>query len=153
MDERAPTLLVIEDAEDQAILFGVAARNAHPGLVVHTAEDGQEGIDYLSGIAPLKDPPENSTPDLVILDLDMPRVDGFGVLEWIRDELGEAPFPVIVLTSTVNAEREERARALGATDVREKPKDLDGLGTTVREIVTRWINPGDMIAAHMRYAF
>ena len=150
MDERAPTLLVIEDAGDQAILVGVAARNAHPGLVVHIAEDGQQGIDYLSGTAVLADPPKNATPDLVILDLMMPIVDGFGVLEWIRDQMGRPPFPVVVLTGAPNPKNEKRALDLGATEVHEKPTDLEGLGTAVRTIVRRWISPKDMMAAHMR---
>jgi len=150
VSERAPTLLVIEDAQDQAVLVGVAARKTHPGLEVHVAEDGQQGIDYLSGIAPLQDPPKNATPSLVILDLVMPVVDGFGVLEWIRDELGAPPFPIVVLTGTCSPENEQRARELGATDVYEKPTELGGLGDTVRRIVRRWINPGDIMAAHMR---
>jgi CheY-like chemotaxis protein len=152
VDERAPTLLVIEDAQDQAILVGVAARKAHPGLVVHIAEDGQQGIDYLSGIAVLQDPPTNATPDLVILDLVMPVVDGFGVLEWISEQMGGPPFPVVVLTGSPNAEHEERARSLGAAAVHQKPTDVDGLGETVRGIVRRWIDPSDMMAAHMRWS-
>jgi putative two-component system response regulator len=132
---------VIEDSRDQAILVGVAARNAHPGLLVHIAEDGQQGIDYLG---------EHEPPDLVILDLVMPVVDGFGVLEWIRERMGRPPFPVVVLTGAPSPANEERARALGAREVHRKPTDLDGLGESVREIVRRWINPRDMIGAHMR---
>ncbi|MDH3206573.1 MAG: response regulator [Gemmatimonadota bacterium] len=152
MAERAPTLLVIEDASDQAILVGVAARRATPGLEVHIAEDGQQGIDYLAGIAALQDPPLTSTPDLVLLDLEMPVVDGFGVLEWIRETLGKPEFPVVVLTASPRPDYEERARALGATEVCRKPTDLEGFGLAVRSIVTRYISAGDLIAAHMRSA-
>lgn len=152
MDERQPTLLVIEDAEDQALLVGVAARNALPGLEVHIAEDGAQGIAYLSGIEPLADPPSSATPNLVILDLRMPVVDGFGVLEWMRQELGEEAPPVVVLTSSRDPADEQRARELGAADLVEKPQDPDSLCVSVREIVTRWIDPGDILAAHMRWA-
>jgi len=141
VDERAPTLLVIEDARDQAILVGVAARNAHPGLTVHIAGDGQQGIDYLA---------EHEPPDLVILDLMMPVVDGFGVLEWIRKQMGRPPFPVVVLTGAPNPKNEARALDLGAKEVHKKPTDLEGLGVSVRAIVRRWISPRDMMAAHMR---
>jgi CheY-like chemotaxis protein len=80
----------------------------------------------------------------------MPVVDGFGVLEWIRERMGRPPFPVVVLTGAPSPANEERARALGAREVHRKPTDLDGLGESVREIVRRWINPRDMIGAHMR---
>lgn len=149
LDERAPTLLVIEDAQDQAILAGVAARRALPGLEVHIAEDGQKGIDFLSGVAGHSDPPRNPTPDLIILDLAMPVVDGLGVLEWLKEH-GGAPCPVVVLTSTLTPENDEKARALGATETHAKPANLDDLGSVVFRIVTRWIQPGDMIASHMR---
>lgn len=151
VDERVPTLLVIEDAQDQAVLVSVAARRAHPGLEVHIAGDGQQGIDYLSGISLLKDPPTHATPDIVILDIEMPVVDGFGVLEWIREQFGTPPFPVVVLSGSTNPTYEARARALGATDVYRKPTDLMGLGDTVKKIVTRWIDPRDIMAAHMRF--
>lgn len=150
VDERAPQLLVIEDAQDQAILVGVAARNAMLGLEVHISENGQQGIDYLAGIAPLRDPPLNPTPDLVILDLMMPKVDGFGVLEWLGETFDRRPFPVVVLTSSAEPRYVNRARELGATDIYVKPRSLEGLGDAVRDIVTRFIHPGDMIAAHMR---
>jgi CheY-like chemotaxis protein len=150
VSERAPTLLVIEDARDQAVLVGAVASSAVPGLAVHIAGDGQEGIDFLAGIAPLKDPAESPTPDLVILDLMMPVVDGFGVLEWIREHLGSAPFPVVVFTGSESPEHEQRARELGAADVLRKPTGLDGLGESIRGIVSCWISQSDLIAAHMR---
>ena len=150
VQDRAPQLLVIEDARDQAILVGVAARRALPGLEVHITGNGQEGIDFLSGVEGLATPATNPVPDLIILDLMMPVVDGFGVLEWIMEHLSDALIPVVVLTASADPEREARARVLGACDVFEKPKDLDSLGTTVRQIVTRWISVGDIMAAHMR---
>jgi CheY-like chemotaxis protein len=150
VEERAPQLLVIEDAQDQAILVGVAARRALPGLEVHIAEDGQQGIDFLSGVEGLATPAKHPVPDLIILDLLMPVVDGFGVLQWIQDHMGELLVPVVVLTGSPDPEHEARARALGAADVFEKPKQLDGLGTTVKQIVTRWISAGDIMAAHLR---
>jgi len=150
VQDRAPQLLVIEDARDQAILVGVAARRALPGLEVHIAEDGQEGIDFLAEVEGTSPTATNPVPDLIILDLMMPVVDGFGVLEWIMEHLSDALIPVVVLTGSPDPDHEARARALGACDVFEKPKELDSLGSTVRQIVTRWISAGDIMAAHMR---
>ena len=109
-----PTLLVIEDARDHAILVRVAARRALPGLDVRVAGDGREGIAYLAGTPPFQDRRSHPTPDLIILDLLMPDVDGFEVLEWMAESRGMGQVPVVVLTSSEKPEHEERSLALGA---------------------------------------
>lgn len=149
MREQGPTLLVIEDAHDQALLVGVAARRAHPGLDVQIASNGVYGIDYLRGIAPLKNPPAHTTPNLVLLDLHMPELDGFDVLRWIREHLSPPPCPVVVLTASIRPEDEARALELGATAVHQKPTDLQGLGETVGAIVHQFIGRGEIIGAHI----
>ena len=64
-----PTLLVIEDAREHAILVRVAARRALPGLDVRVAGDGREGIAYLAGTPPFQDRRSHPVPSLIILDL------------------------------------------------------------------------------------
>ncbi|HSH75101.1 MAG TPA: response regulator [Longimicrobiales bacterium] len=149
MRGRSPVLLVIEDARDQAILVGVAARRAHPGLDVRIADDGLEGIAYLAGTTPFEDRRVSPHPDLVILDLLMPEVDGFEVLSYVRSRLSPAAYPVVVLTSSTDPRHEARALELGASDVYRKPAELGELGRIVREIVDRWIGVGDIIGAHI----
>lgn len=149
MAERGPTLLVIEDARDQALLVGVAARRAHPGLQVQTADNGVEGIAYLREAAPFCEQPTRAAPDLVILDLLMPELDGFDVLRWIRERRSPPPFPVVVLTGSPKAADEALALELGAVAVHHKPTDLATLGETVQAIVHRWIGRGAIISAHM----
>jgi len=144
-----PTLLVIEDAQDQAILVGHAARRSHPGLLVRVAHDGFEGAAYLAGIPPFDDRRENPLPDLLILDLFMPNVDGFAVLQWMRKRPELAHIPVVVLTASGNPTDETRARWLGANAVHRKPNNLRDLGVVVREIVQEYIPPSVMIDAFM----
>lgn len=148
MSKRAPTLLVIEDAHDQAVLVGIAARRAHPGLDVRIIHEGREGIAYLAGGSPFEDREAHPTPDLVILDLMMPDVDGFDVLTHIQAN-DPAPYPVVVLTASEDPDDEARARELGAVDVRVKPTDVESLGRVVREIVHEHIGRGEIIAAHI----
>jgi CheY-like chemotaxis protein len=131
-----PTLLVIEDARVDAMLVRVAARRALPGLDVRVAGDGREGIAYLEGLPPFQDRRRSHPfPDLVILDLLMPEVDGFGVLEWLRDRKGVRPLPVVVLTASPDPTHEGRALGLGATAFHRKPGDPEGLAEVVRRIV------------------
>lgn len=140
---------MIEDARDQALLVGVAAMRAHPGLEVHTANNGVEGIVWLRDSAPFTRRPTRPTPDLVLLDLYMPELDGFDVLRWIQQRENPPPFPVVVLTSSPRPQDEARALELGAVAVHRKPTDLAGLGDTVQDIVHRWIGRGAIIGAHI----
>jgi CheY-like chemotaxis protein len=147
--DRIPTLLVIEDADDQALLVGMAARRAHPGLDVHTVTNGLEGLAYLRGLAPFEDRKRHPLPNLVILDLYMPEVDGFEVLAWIRQHMQEAKFPIVVLTASLRPDDERRAMELGAISVHKKPSELQALADVVSEIVHKSIGRGEIIAAHI----
>lgn len=149
MRRRVPTLLVIEDARDQAVLVGIAAGRVHPGLAVRIANDGVEGVSYLAGMPPFDDRASHPLPDLVILDLFMPEVDGFAVLKWMRRRPAIARIPVVVLTSSGNPDDETRARSLGACTVYRKPDDLSELGQVVREIIQEHIPRSEMIDAHI----
>ena len=135
-----PTLLVIEDARDHALLVRVAARRALPGLDVRVAGDGREGIAYLGGTPPFQDRRSHPFPNLIILDLLMPEVDGFAVLEWMIEQRASAQAPVVVLTSSENPDHEERSLSLGAKAFYKKPLELDALGDVVREIVQEWVS-------------
>lgn len=130
-----PALLVIEDAREHAILVRVAARRALPGLDVRVAGDGREGIAYLAGTPPFQDRRSHPQPSLVILDLIMPEIDGYMVLEWIQQQRGSASIPVVVLTSSPDPQAEARSLALGASAFYRKPDTLERLGEVVKEIV------------------
>jgi putative two-component system response regulator len=134
-----PTLLVIEDAADGAALIRVAARKAYPLLDVQVAGDGAEGIAYLAAEPPFQHRWAHPVPALVILDLIMPKVDGFAVLEWVRQHRLLAPMPVVVLTASNAPNAEARARDLGAADFFRKPAGVDALAGVVGQLVTRWI--------------
>lgn len=134
-----PTLLVVEDASDHAALIRVAARRAFPGLDVRVAGDGREGIAYLEGTPPFQDRRSHPFPDLVILDLIMPNIDGFGVLEHARSRHWRDPFPIVVLTAAPDPSARERSLEMGADAYYSKPEGLDELGRVVGEIVTTWL--------------
>jgi len=142
-----PTLLVIEDARDHAILVRVAARRALPGLDVRVAGDGREGIAYLAGNPPFQDRRSHPVPNLIILDLLMPDVDGFAVLEWLLERPAASRPPVVVLTSSEHPGHEERSMSLGAQAFYRKPADLDALGEVVRSIVEEWVGEGSLNAS------
>lgn len=133
------TILVVEDNEDHALLVKLAARRVDAPMDIRIATDGLDAVAYLGGTAPYDDRGVHPMPDLVILDLAMPNMDGFGVLEWIRGRPDLQELPVVVLTSSVNPNDEARALSAGARAFHTKPASLDELGVEVRHILERWL--------------
>lgn len=118
--ERARILLAEDDQTTRAVLTEALAAE---GYEVHTANDGQDGLQAL----------ERFSPDLVLTDLHMPRVDGFQMLRGIaRLKPG---LPVLVLTVSTNQMAETQARLLGALDVLQKPINLDALLNLVAQLL------------------
>lgn len=94
------------------------------GFEVHVAEDGIDGIEKLPGIAP----------DVVITDINMPRMDGFGVIDTIRAAAEYAGLPILVPTTESAQDLKDRARRSGATGWIVKPFDDAKLIGTIRRI-------------------
>lgn len=109
-------ILLVEDDRSDVFLFrramakaGIAASFAH-------TSDGDEAIRYLKGEEPFTNRIKYPLPSLLVTDLKMPRVSGFELLAWIRDEIQPRTFPIIVLSgSNLPADR-DRAFELGADD-------------------------------------
>src|SRR5215212_5934853 len=78
-------VLVAEDSDDDALLLARAFRKAGIGSPVHVCRDGQEMIDYLSGAEKFSDRNTFPWPSMLLLDLKMPKVSGFEVLQWLKD--------------------------------------------------------------------
>src|SRR5687768_7782396 len=91
MAERAPTVLVVEDDESTRDLVArVLSAELH--VTVRTANDGHEAIAAVTA----------STPDLILLDLKMPRLDGLAVLHWLKSSPRTAGIPVLAVTAWAN---------------------------------------------------
>ena len=105
-------VLLVDDSEDDVFLLKRALA-PHTNLrVVGWAEDGGAAIEYLSGAGPYADRQQYPWPDLMVLDLKMPRRDGYDVLKWMR---GKTPRPKIaVFTASDLEEDKTRVRELGA---------------------------------------
>jgi CheY-like chemotaxis protein len=115
-----PLILIAEDHPDHAYFLTEALAEA--GLTrVHVVADGAECLQYL-GLA--SDPgaaPAGDRPDLLLLDIRMPAVDGYQVVEQIRRSPGHDRLPVLVLSTSSEQEDMERMRGLGANAYLRKP--------------------------------
>lgn len=115
-----PTVLLVEDTEDDAFFFRLCLRKAGLDCDLIHLMDGAAAITYLEGTAQLK-PGGRVSPDLVFLDLKISAFSGFEVLNWIREQSFQPPLDVAVLSGSEHAGDMERAFALGATAYIVKP--------------------------------
>jgi len=133
------TILMVEDNPDHILLVEIAARKVDPGVQVRSVRSGEKAMAYLSGAPPFDDPVVHSLPDLVILDLLLPGLGGFDVLEWAARTEEVRDIPWVVLSSSVNPGDRERALGHGAEEFHSKPSDVVELGETIRRILGRWL--------------
>lgn len=126
-------ILLVEDHSDDAYLFSVVVRASHPTAGVHWVQDGQEAIEYLEGGGAYHDRARFPAPDLIVLDLRMHRLDGFDLLNWLR-ESNHAAIPLVVWTGSLDPRELQRARGLGATRVFSKPVRFEELVNVIGQI-------------------
>jgi CheY-like chemotaxis protein len=119
-------ILHVEDSEEDLILFGRACEAAGLPTIFHTVEDGSQAVAYLKGEGEFHDRNQHPFPDLIILDLNLPGMDGFDFLGWLRRE-ARLSLPVLVFTISGSAEDKSKALAAGASGYFVKPKDFETL--------------------------
>jgi CheY-like chemotaxis protein len=93
---------------------------------VYWVGDGTEAMAYLEGDGKFNDRAEHPLPDLIVLDLKLPRMGGFDFLRWLKERPALSQ-PVLVFTVSANAEDKARALAEGAVGYFVKPRDFEAL--------------------------
>jgi len=132
-------ILIADDREDDVLLMQRSLEKAgvtNPLQVVH---NGEETIAYLRGEGRFSNRAEYPLPALLLLDLKMPRKDGFEVLEWIRQESAIRALRIIVLTSSENIRDVSRAYELGANSFLVKPMDFENAVELARFVKDYWL--------------
>jgi len=132
-------ILLAKDNEDYALLFRRALKSARIDASLDVVHDGQEAVKYLAGTDDYADREKHPFPKLLLLDLKMPRMDGFEVLSAVRQRLGFTRLPVIVLTHSDNPADVRRAYELGATSYFRKPDSLEGLDEMIHVLHAYWL--------------
>lgn len=116
-----PTVLLVEDNEDDVYALRWALRKAGVAPTLQVAEDGRQAVDYLAGNGPYADRDRYPIPALVLLDLKLPYLTGMEVLAWIRQQPEWEGLPVVILSGSDEARDHEKAASLGARDYLVKP--------------------------------
>jgi PAS domain S-box-containing protein len=143
---RVPVVLSADDDEDAHFLLKRAFAKAGLRADLKQVNDGSEAISYLAGEGQFADRTRFPFPNVLLLDLKMPNVNGFGVLEHVRKQANLKDFPVIVFSSSDNEKDLTEAHALGCSSYVVKPTDFQKLIEFVRSLETDFLG-GDQPAA------
>jgi CheY-like chemotaxis protein len=129
-------ILLAEDQEDDILLIRRAFAKGNIPNPIYVVRDGEQVISYLKGDGKFSNRDEYPLPDLLLLDLKMPKKDGFEVLRWIRRQSNLSALRVLVLTASEALHDVNLAYRLGANSFLVKPAEFENcvqLGSTIRE--------------------
>jgi len=132
------SILLADDHENDLLLTKLGLTRAGLSFPVHSVSGGLDAIAFLNGDPPYQDRVRYPSPALVLLDIQMPRVDGFEVLRWIRHQPHFADLPVVMLTGSKTKTVAETARLLGATSFFVKSVDSANaaeLAASIRRLI------------------
>lgn len=134
MPRTEPHILLVDDSDDDIFLVREAFRESGVAHRLEAISDGEKALSFLK--ANLED-----RPDVVLLDINMPRFSGFDVLEWVQSDPDLRSIPVVMLTTSEQPEDVRRATEGGARDYYRKPVEFRHLRDLACRVLDRW-GPG-----------
>lgn len=139
MNDREPiTILMADDDPEDVMLAEDALEEARLANNFVAVGDGEELMDYLYRCGEYADPEDAPRPGLILLDLKMPRKDGFEALEEIKDDPDLRRIPVVVMTSSSAEEDVYKSYDLGVNSFISKPVSFEGLVEAMKVVGKYW---------------
>ena len=120
-------ILIVEDNPDDVFFFKQAMKKASADFHLHTVSDGVQAVAYLKGEAAFNDRASHPFPDVLLLDLNMPGMNGFELLEWVRSSSHSSHLIVHVMSASSRDLDIQKAYELGANSYVIKPSRIDEL--------------------------
>src|SRR5579859_2667010 len=133
------TVLLIEDNSDDAFFIKMACQRSGIHHHLQHIGDGESAIHYLGGKGEFSDRVAHPLPDLIFLDLHLPKLNGHQVLQWIREHSELSAIPVVMLTNSTEPADISRAYTLGVTSYLRKLTCPAEFGQAVRVILKYWL--------------
>ena len=133
------TILLVEDNPDDVALTLRALKKNNIKNTVVVAKDGVEAMDYLFGTGLHQGRDPGDKPQLILLDLKLPKVDGLEVLQRLRKDERTRLLPVVILTSSKEQRDLVEGYSLGANSYIRKPVDFDQFIEAVRQLGLYWM--------------
>jgi CheY-like chemotaxis protein len=135
MNTQPMEILLVEDNEDDILLEQEALADAKLVNLMHVVRDGEEALSYLRRQGQYQDA---QRPGLVLLDINMPRKNGFEVLNEMKADATLMHIPVVMLTTSDNEADVVKSYAKGACSFITKPMDFDKFGEVVKQFAIYW---------------
>jgi CheY-like chemotaxis protein len=132
-------ILLAEDLESDVLLMKRAFKKARIVNPLQVVRDGEQVLAYLRGEGEYGNRDEYPLPSLLLLDLKMPRMNGFEVLSWVRAQPNFASLRIVVLTASRELQDVNKAYQLGANTFLVKPTDFDQLVVMMQALQGFWI--------------
>src|SRR3974390_1679333 len=132
-------ILVADDDENDVIFLRRAFERAGVMNPLFITRDGEEAIKYLAGTPPYDDRAQYPLPGLFLLDLKMPRINGFDVLTWVSQRSELKGLILVVLSSSDHEQDMRKARDLGVHEYMTKPSDFQNLVDLMLQLKQRWL--------------
>ena len=142
---RALRILVVDDDEIDRMLVGRALKRSGLSSALFEAEQGEQALHFLRNEREFQDREKAPRPDLILLDLNMPILNGMEMLEQIKADPGLQTIPVVVLTTSDDPRDIERSYRLGASGYLVKPVDFSAFAESIRVLCAYWqlcLRPG-----------
>lgn len=137
--EKSQVILVVEDSDDDyEMMVDAFAEHGNIKNPVLRCEDGAQALAYLFREPPYDKDDQWSLPGIVLLDLNLPGVDGRRVLSRIKNDAGLRKIPVVILTTSGDSKDVEDCYALGANTYIQKPVDLDKFLGAIQRLKEYW---------------
>jgi CheY-like chemotaxis protein len=137
-------ILLVEDNPDDELLTLEALKDNNIKNKVFIAHDGEEALDYLFSRGEFKDRDSGMLPQVVLLDLKLPKIDGLEVLKQIRSNDKTKFLPVVILTSSKEETDLIKSYQLGANSYIRKPVDFEQFTQSVKYLGLYWIVLNEM---------
>jgi CheY-like chemotaxis protein len=139
MKKTTATILIVDDDPNDLMFIRSAFKAVGTTSTIHTVDGGVEAIAYLKGEGKYSDRTTFAYPDFLITDLKMPEVDGFGVLEFLKSDLGSPLVWSAILSGSVDDDDVRKACWLGACSYHVKPSSSSALRVLVKALHDYWM--------------
>ena len=130
MSKSETRILLVDDSDDDIFLVREAFKESGVAHRLDAISDGEKALNFLKE--------DGNRPDVVLLDINMPRFSGFDVLEWVQSDPELREIPIVMLTTSEQPEDVRRATEGGARDYFRKPVEFSHLRDLACRVLDRW---------------